>query len=109
MPQCWVLGDTAVDLIPDGSKYVRFPGGTGANVAVALSRLDIRNAFITKIGNDPAGAFITDTLERENVDTRYVSRSEDYNTSLIEVSIDDKGERAFNFTVKPLLVRVISY
>ena len=101
MPECWVLGDTAVDLIPDGTEYVRFPGGTGANVAVALSRLGIRNAFITKIGNDPAGAFITDKLQRENVDTQYVSRSEDYKTSLIEVSIDAQGERAFNFTVKP--------
>ena len=101
MPQCWVLGDTAVDLIPDGTEYVRFPGGTGANVAVALSRLGIRNALITRIGNDSAGNFITDTLERENVDTQYVSHSEDYKTSLIEVSIDEQGERAFNFTVKP--------
>ncbi len=101
MPKCWVLGDAAVDLIPDGDKYLKLPGGTGANVAVALSRLGISSALITKLGDDPLAAFLTDKLEREKVNTQHVSFSERYKTSLILVSIDGAGERDFTFMVKP--------
>ena len=101
MPQCWVIGDAAVDLIPEGNKYLKLPGGTGANVAVALSRLGIDCAFVAKLGNDPLAAFVIETLEREKVDTQHVSFSEHYKTSLIIVSIDDSGERDFAFMVKP--------
>ncbi len=101
MPQCWVIGDAAVDLIPEGNKYLKFPGGTGTNIAVALSRLGINSALITKLGNDPLAAFITDKLEREKVNTQHVSISERYKTSLIIVSIDGSGERDFTFMVKP--------
>ncbi|MDH3610091.1 MAG: PfkB family carbohydrate kinase, partial [Gammaproteobacteria bacterium] len=101
MPQCWVIGDAAVDLMPEGNKYLRFPGGTGANIAVALSRLGVQSALITKLGNDPLAPFLTDILEREKVNTQHVSFSERYKTSLIIVSIDDLGERDFTFMVKP--------
>jgi len=101
MPQCWVIGDAAVDLIPEGNKYLKCPGGTGANIAVALSKLGVRSALVTKLGNDPLAAFLTDTLQREKVSTQYVSFSERYKTSLIIVSIDGSGERDFTFMVKP--------
>ena len=101
MPQCWVIGDAAVDLVPEGNTYLRFPGGTGANIAVALSRLGVNNALIAKLGNDPLAGFLTDKLEREKVNTQYVSISKRYKTSLIIVSIDDLGERDFTFMVKP--------
>ena len=101
MPQCWVIGDAAVDLIPEGDKYLKCPGGTGANVAVALSRLGVNCALISKLGNDPLAAFLVDILGREKVDTQHVSFSEHYKTSLIIVSIDDSGERDFTFMVKP--------
>jgi len=101
MPQCWVIGDAAVDLIPEGNKYLKFPGGTGANIAVALSRLGVSSALISKLGNDPLAAFLTDKLEHEKVNTQHVSLSERYKTSLIIVSIDGLGERDFTFMVKP--------
>ena len=101
MPQCWVIGDAAVDLIPEGDKYLKCPGGTGANVAVALSKLGVKCALISKLGNDPFAAFLTDALKREKVNTQYVSFSERHKTSLIIVSIDSSGERDFTFMVKP--------
>lgn len=101
MPQCWVIGDAAVDLIPEGNSYLRLPGGTGANVAVALSKLGVKSALITKLGNDPLAAFLSDILEREKVNTRHVSFSERYKTGLIIVSINNTGERHFTHMVKP--------
>jgi len=101
MPQCWVIGDAAVDLIPDGIKYLKLPGGTGANVAVALSRLGVRSALVTKLGNDPLAAFLEDILEREEVNTQHVSFSELYKTGLIIISVSSTGERHFTHMVKP--------
>ena len=49
MPNCWVIGDAAVDLLPDGDHYIKCPGGTGANIAVALARLGIDNYFVSKL------------------------------------------------------------
>ena len=101
MPQCWVIGDAAVDLIPEGNKYLKLPGGTGANVAVALSRLGVKSALITKLGNDPLAAFLADMLEREKVNTQHVSFSERYKTGLIIISLNKTGERHFTHMVKP--------
>jgi fructokinase len=101
MPQCWVIGDAAVDLIPEGDKYLKFPGGTGANIAVALSKLGVKSALITKLGNDPLAEFLTDTLEREKVITQHVSFSERYKTGLIIISVSSTGERHFTHMVKP--------
>jgi fructokinase len=96
-----VIGDAAVDLIPEGNKYLKFPGGTGANVAVALSRLGVRSALVTKLGNDPLAGFLAETLERENVDTQHVYFSEHHKTGLIIISISSTGERHFTHMVKP--------
>lgn len=101
MPQCWVIGDAAVDLIPEGDKYLKFPGGTGANIAVALSKLGVRSVLVTKLGNDPLAAFLTDILKREKVNTQHVSFSERNKTGLIIISVNDMGERDFTFMVKP--------
>ncbi len=101
MPQCWVIGDAAVDLMPEGNKYLRLPGGTGANVAVALSKLGVKSALITKLGNDPLAAFLTDKLEQEKVNTQHVSFSECYKTGLIIVTVNSTGERHFTHMVKP--------
>jgi fructokinase len=101
MPKCWVIGDAAVDLIPEGDKYLKFPGGTGANIAVALSKLGVRSVLVTKLGNDPLAAFLTDILKREKVNTQHVSFSERNKTGLIIISVNDMGERDFTFMVKP--------
>jgi fructokinase len=101
MSQCWVIGDAAVDLIPEGNKYLKLPGGTGANVAVALSRLGVKSALVTKLGNDPLAAFLTDILEREKVNTQHVYFSDRHKTGLIIVSVNSSGERHFTHMVKP--------
>lgn len=101
MPQCWVIGDAAVDLIPEGDKYLKLPGGTGANVAVALSRLGVKSSLVSKLGNDPLAAFLADVLKRERVDTQHVSLSKHHKTGLIIISLNDAGERHFSHMVKP--------
>lgn len=98
----WVLGDAVVDLIPDGKQhYLRCPGGAPANVAVAIARLGGSSAFIGKVGNDPLGRFMRDTLQQERVNTDYMSLAEQQRTSTVIVDLDANGERSFTFMVNP--------
>ena len=64
----WVMGDAVVDLIPEGElHYLKCPGGAPANVAVGVARLGGESAFIGRVGADPFGRFMADTLAREGV------------------------------------------
>jgi len=65
-----VIGESLVDVVArqgQGELTVH-PGGSPANVAVALSRLGQRTALITQIGADDHGALIRAHLERNGVD-----------------------------------------
>ena len=101
MPQCWVIGDAAVDSIHDGDSRLQLPGGTGANIAVALSRLGVKSALITKLGRDPHAEFLIEKLKRENVNTQHVSRSERHSTGVVGISVESSGERNFTFMEEP--------
>lgn len=62
----WVLGDAVVDLIPDGEQhYLRCAGGAPANVAVGVARLGGKSGFIGKVGKDPLGEFMRQTLQKK--------------------------------------------
>lgn len=98
----WVLGDAVVDLIPnDEMSYLKCPGGAPANVAVAVARLDGVAKFIGRVGNDPFGRFLRDTLRNENVGVETLVLDQERRTSTVVVDLDDSGERSFTFMVKP--------
>ncbi|NIY91019.1 aminoimidazole riboside kinase [Vibrio diazotrophicus] len=102
MNTVWVTGDAVVDLIPDGENhYLKCPGGAPANVAVAIARLGGQSAFFGRVGNDPMGRFMNQTLSQEQVDSRYLILDNDQRTSTVVVDLDDSGERSFTFMVKP--------
>jgi fructokinase len=96
------MGDAVVDLIPEGElHYLKCPGGAPANVAVGVARLGGESAFIGRVGADPFGRFMADTLAREGVDTACLRADPDHRTSTVLVALDDEGERSFTFMVRP--------
>lgn len=98
----WVLGDAVVDLLPESQgRLLQCPGGAPANVAVGIARLGGKSAFIGKVGDDPFGRFMYQTLSTENVDTRYMSLDPQHRTSIVAVGLDEQGERNFTFMVRP--------
>ncbi len=102
MNKIWVTGDAVVDLIPDGlNSYLKCPGGAPANVAVAVSRLGGDSAFFGRVGLDPLGRFMKETLANEGVNTSSMLLDEAQRTSTVIVDLDDTGERSFTFMVKP--------
>ncbi|SPY38548.1 aminoimidazole riboside kinase [Pasteurella canis] len=101
MSKIWVLGDAVVDLIPDGQHhYLRCPGGAPANVAVGIARLGGNTGFIGRVGDDPFGRFMQDTLQHEKVCTQQMILDPQQRTSTVIVSLEN-GERSFTFMVNP--------
>ncbi|WP_089789085.1 carbohydrate kinase family protein [Natronobacterium haloterrestre] len=99
-----VTGETLIDFLPDGpgplssvEGFDRRPGGAPANVAVALARLGEPPLFWTRVGDDPFGRYLRETLEEYGVPDRFVERDPDAKTSLAFVTHDETGDREFSF------------
>lgn len=71
-----------------------FGGGVTANYVVSTSRLGIPSAFIGAVGDDAAGQFLLDDLNKEGVSTRYLKmkKGERSPVNFIFV-IKDTGEK----------------
>lgn len=64
------LGEVVVDAFRVSVRplsFSFFPGGASVNVAVALARLGVRSAVLGKVGEDPFGKLLRDTLQAEGV------------------------------------------
>jgi len=92
-PSVLVAGETLVDFLPDSDaplaavdQFARHPGGAPANVAVRLAQLDEPPWFWTRVGADPFGDFLVDTLADRGVPDRFVERDPDAKTTLAFVS-----------------------
>ncbi|WP_435346537.1 carbohydrate kinase family protein [Haloarchaeobius sp. HRN-SO-5] len=99
-----VAGETLVDFLPERpgplsevSRFDRRPGGAPANVAVALSRLGTTPLFWTRVGGDPFGGFLADTLDAEGIPRQFVERDDDARTTLAFVTHDEDADRTFTF------------
>ncbi|MUG45377.1 sugar kinase [Paenibacillus woosongensis] len=57
--------------------------GAECNVSVGLSRLGHSVGLVTKLGEDNFGRFITDTLNKENIDTSNVKFTNEYRTGML--------------------------
>ena len=63
-----VVGESLVDIVRGGDgSTTEFPGGSAANVAVALARLGRDVRFATSWGDDDRGAALAERLRRDDV------------------------------------------
>ena len=103
------FGDLLIDFVPtvtgkglaDAPAFVKAPGGAAANIAVGLVRLGASSAFVGKVGEDPFGHFLADTLAGEGVDVRALRFETKARTALAFVSLRPDGEREFLFYRHP--------
>lgn len=70
----------------------RFPGGKGANQALAAHRLGATVFMVGRVGNDPAADEALYTLREEGVDTSYCKPLDDYSTGLALIVVNEPGE-----------------
>jgi fructokinase len=103
------FGDLLIDFVPtvtgkglaDAPAFVKAPGGAAANVAVGLARLGVSSAFMGKVGEDPFGHFLADTLAAEGVGVGALRFETAARTALAFVSLRADGEREFLFYRHP--------
>jgi ribokinase len=72
--------------------YKLFPGGKGANQALAAARAGAKVALVGKVGHDNYGKTVTDTLKRDGVMVSGVGRSDDHPTGTAVIIRNPKGE-----------------
>jgi sugar/nucleoside kinase (ribokinase family) len=104
MPDFWIIGPIAWDLalyvshLPASGHFVQAaesaerPGGTGANVATALSQAGGRVHMVGYVGADAAGHRMTQALASARVDVDHVQIL-DGHTSSVVLLIEPDGER----------------
>ncbi len=88
----WVSPERGASLTTSGTFHPA-PGGAPANVAVGLSRLGVKARFAGRMARDAWGDQLLGLLERENVDTRGVTRDAESDTRMAYVLLDAQGER----------------
>ena len=65
-----------------GRSFTLRIAGAESNFAIALARLGVDVTWISRVGADPLGHVVVDTLAREGVDLAYVRRDPDAPTGL---------------------------
>nr|MDQ3577979.1 PfkB family carbohydrate kinase [Actinomycetota bacterium] len=95
-----VIGESLADLIagPDGRTFTAHPGGSPANVALGLARLDIPVVLGTRVGDDLFGRMISTHLVRDGVDVR-VLPAPTADTSVAFAATDADGVASYDFRI----------
>ncbi|MGF7401171.1 carbohydrate kinase [Thermoanaerobacterium thermosaccharolyticum] len=99
------IGELLIDFIcsdinttlSEGVNFVKKAGGAPANVSAAISKLGGNAYFAGKVGMDPFGLFLRDTLEAAGVNTSMLVFDNSKSTTLAFVSLKSDGERDFVF------------
>jgi fructokinase len=93
-----VVGESLVDVVDRGGRGgpAVHPGGSPANVAVALARLGQRTVFVTQVGADDYGALVRAHLERNGVEL-VLAGPASRPTSRALARLDARGAATYEF------------
>lgn len=72
--------------------FTKYLAGAEVNVCIGLKRLGHDVTYVTKLGEDPFGKYIQHTLEKEEIDTSFLSFDSDYPTGFQLKSKAEQGD-----------------
>ncbi len=81
-----------------GRRVSFYPGGKGANQAVAAARLGADVAFFGKLGGDSFGEQLLRGLKENGVDVSAIELKENVSSGLANIWVTDDGENAIALT-----------
>ncbi|KAK4566677.1 hypothetical protein RGQ29_002798 [Quercus rubra] len=103
------FGEMLIDFVPTASGvslaeapgFLKAPGGAPANVAIAVSRLGGKAAFVGKLGDDEFGHMLAGILRENGVVDEGINFDKGARTALAFVTLRADGEREFMFYRNP--------
>jgi len=101
------FGEALIDFLAkptakgEAANFVQYPGGAPANVAVAAAKMGANSHFVGQVGDDQFGHFLITCLSQYGVNTDAVRLTQEAKTALAFVSLDNTGERSFEFYRHP--------
>jgi len=75
-----------------GSQFQTFPGGKGANQAVAAARLGATVRLIGRVGKDAFGDALLQTVRQDGVDTSFIYRDPQAASGVALITLDEAGQ-----------------
>ena len=99
------IGEALIDMIctdkgtslSAGNNFLKKPGGAPTNVAAAIAALGGKVELAAKVGKDPFGKQLIDTMNSFGVGTSSMLTDNNYFTTFAFVSLMENGERDFVF------------
>lgn len=90
------MGRSSIDLYSndvgavfvDITSFAAYVGGCPTNISVGTTRLGLRAALLTAVGEDPVGDFLINFVQKEGVETRFVPRKAGKRTSAVLLGIE---------------------
>lgn len=103
------FGEMLIDFVPtvsgvslaEAPGFLKAPGGAPANVAIAVSRLGGRSAFVGKLGDDEFGRMLEGIVKENGVSSAGMCFDKGARTALAFVTLRADGEREFMFYRNP--------
>ena len=95
------VGEILADMIGEEKNgittYERKAGGAPFNVACALKKFGADVKFVGSVGDDLIGTFLINYAKDFGMDTTYIDKNPDRNTTLAFVELNEEGDRSFCF------------
>jgi fructokinase len=109
MPDVMCMGELLAEFVStqenvslvEAPGFIKAPGGAPANVAVALQRLGCSAGFAGKVGDDPFGIFLRQSLQADGVDTRFLLVDPHARTTMVFVAVWEDGHKDLCFYRNP--------
>ena len=98
MRRVFGIGETIYDIIfKDGQPIAGVPGGSVFNGLMTLGKLGVKCTQISEVGSDQVGLIIKETMEKNGVDTRYLSCYEGKKTAISLAFLDQNSNANYSF------------
>ena len=79
-----------------GFNFETFPGGKGANQAVAAARLGAAVTMIGQVGDDSYGEILVENLASEGVNTEHIAIDRNNATGVALITVDERGQNSIS-------------
>lgn len=105
MKKVLCIGEALIDMIctdkgstlSKGQNFIKKAGGAPANVAAVIAALGGSAELAAKVGNDPFGDQLIETMKDFGIDTKWILKDKEHFTTVAFVSLMENGERDFVF------------